>query len=321
MNRILTTYINCSLGGMTSVYRARSLHQPNVQFDHVFEVDRGGKGAFTSLPNATARIVENSRSASYLSYLLSQVNYQQLRVTSRPELLDKLVVPNGTSVIYEIHSPNSKIIARELKSLNMDNVDEIWTPSDWASELAQSLLPARKHATIRTVPNLVDSLNFRPDAASVSSFRKRPGKPVAWIGRLENTQKNYLDFLRILKLLPEDHYGLVIFSLESTPERLERFLGDAAMLGVADRLQIYGNVPQPEVAAIHRGVKESGGVFCSTALSESFGYAVLEAALSGCPVVSYDVGPLSEHPVPIRFTRVGDLRGTAKAIQEATSSI
>lgn len=321
MNRILTTYINCSLGGMTSVYRARSLNQPNVQFDHVFEVDRGGQEAYTSLPNAAVRIVENSRSANYLSYLLGEIEYQQLRVTSRPELLNKLVVPKHTSVIYEIHSPNSEIIARELKSLKMENVDEIWTPSNWARDLVQSLLPARKHATIRTVSNLVDGQNFRPDDSNISSFRKRRGKPVAWIGRLENTQKNYLDFLRILKLLPEDHYGLVIFSLESTPERLERFLGDAAMLGVADRLQIYGNVPQPEVAAIHRGVKESGGVFCSTALSESFGYAVLEAALSGCPVVSYDVGPLSEHPVPVRFTRVGDLRGTARAIQEVTNSL
>ncbi|MFJ2617902.1 glycosyltransferase family 4 protein [Glutamicibacter sp. NPDC087344] len=320
MNRILTTYMNCSLGGMTSVYRARALHHPNTQFDHVFEADRGGRQAFVSLPNSSVRIIEENRSANYLSYLLSQVDYRQLRITSRPGLLDKLVIPSNTSVVYEIHSPNPKIIARELKSLSMERIDEIWTPSDWASQLVQSLLPARKHATIRTVPNLVDTTNFRTESTKSYSFLKREGKPVSWIGRLENTQKNYLDFLRILKLLPRDHYGLVIFSYENTPDRLERFLGDAAMLGVDDRLQIYGNVPQPEVADIHRAVRDAGGAFCSTALSESFGYAVLEAALTDCPVVAYDVGPLAEHPIPVHLTAVGDLRGTAEAIREITES-
>ncbi|QRQ79981.1 glycosyltransferase family 4 protein [Glutamicibacter protophormiae] len=321
MKRILTTYMNCSLGGMTSVYRGRCLHQPDVQFDHVFEFDRGGRDAFAAFPNATVRVIPGERTVNYFEFLLAQFEYQQLRITSRPELVNKLNVPESTSVIYEFHSPHPSIVTRELKTLDMSRIDEIWTPSDWASELVRSLLPARKHATIRTVPNLVDTGSFRADARGISPLDKRPGqKPVSWIGRLENTQKNYLDFLRILKLLPEDHYGVVIFSLEQTPDRLERFLGDAAMLGVLDRLEIYGNVPQMEVASTHRAVRDAGGVFCSTALNETFGYAVLEAALTGCPVVSYDVGPLAEHAVDMRLTPVGDLLGTARAILELTSA-
>lgn len=316
MNRILTTYVNCSLGGMTSVYRGRSLHHPDVQFDHIFEVDRGGISAFSSLKNSTVRIVDKSRLANYMNYVLATNDYRELRITSNPKLLDKIEVPENTSVIYEFHSPEPSILKRELEVLDLAKVDEVWAPSEWAVELVRSLLPARKHVTIRSVSNLVDEESFQKENGKVSKFTKRSGRPVSWIGRLENTQKNYLDFLRILKLLPSEYYGLVMFSYENTPERLERFLGDAAMLGVLERVQIYSNVPQTEVAAVHRGVRDAGGVFCSTALSESFGYAVLEAGLCGCPVVSYDVGPLSAHEVGgVHFTAVGDLRETAEEIR------
>ncbi len=316
MNRILSTYMNCSLGGMTSVYRGRSINYPDVIFDHVFEVDRGGRDAFSELANSSVRIVNKSRLASFLNFVLSTIEYREIRITSNPKIIENLEVPDGTSVIYEFHSPAPSILSRELKALDFSRIDEIWAPSEWAAELVESLLPARKHATVRAVPNLVDEANFQTESGGSTNFRKRKGKPVSWIGRLENTQKNYLDFLRIIKLLPDDYYGLVMFSYENAPERLEKFMGDAAMLGVLDRIQIYSNVPQVEVAAVHRGVRDAGGVFCSTALSESFGYAVLEAGLCGCPVVSYDVGPLSAHQVAgIQFTAIGDLIETAREVR------
>lgn len=316
MNRILTSYVNCSLGGMTSVYRGRSIHYPGVQFDNIFEVDRGGQGAFASLPNTSVRIVKKNRLPGFLNFALAMNNYRELRITSNPRLIEQLDVPADTATIYEFHSPDPGILKRELDVLDFGRFDEIWAPSEWAVELVKSLLPNRKHATVRAVPNLVDEANFRSNFGASSPFIKRAGKPISWIGRLENNQKNYLDFLRILSLLPEDYYGLVIFSYENSPDRLEKFLGDAAMLGVLRRVQIYSNVPQVEIAGLHRGVRDAGGVFCSTALSESFGYAVLEAGLCGCPVVSFDVGPLSSHDVSgVHFTPVGDLVGTAEVIR------
>lgn len=321
MNRILSVYVNCSLGGMTTVYRTRTLRQPGVHFDHVFQVDRGGIASFEAMANASVRITDPARLPSYLNYALASIDFEDIRVTSLPGLFAQLTVPDSTKSIYEIHSPMQGVIRREIERLGADNVDEVWVPSDWSADIVEHFLPAGGRTTIRVVPNLIDEEAFSMNARGISPLGIGKGLPVSWIGRLENSQKNYLDFLRMLRLLPEEFYGLVIYSFEDDPGRLERFLGDAAMLGVERRIRVYSDVPQREVAKIHRAVRDAGGVFCSTALSESFGYAVLEASLCGCPVVTYDVGPLRQHSnSQISYVPVGDLPAFAESVIAAAGS-
>lgn len=316
MTNILSTYVNCSLGGMTSVYRARAVHAPHSQFDYVFLNDRGGLGAYGDLPNIDARLVENERLIPFLRAISKQKTYAELRITSQPTLPSLLEDLDVGRLIYEFHSPIPSIISNELKKLDSSSLDEVWVPSQWAADLVDSLRPKRMHFPITVVPNLTDSRHFVPDGPTVPLPRSGQQIPISWIGRLENSQKNYLDFLRTLRLLPDRFFGLVIYSLEHEPDRLQKFLGDAASLGVLDRIEIYSDVPQPEVAAIHRSVRDAGGAFYSTALSESFGYAVLEARLTKCPVISYDVGPLRAHPVKgIKFLDVGDILGAADYIR------
>lgn len=314
--RILNAYTNCSLGGMTSVYRGRMKSHPEQQFDYIFENDMGGRGAFESFSNSVVRIVSKARFASYLNYLVNRFEYREMRVTSRPDLLDKIQVPNRTAIVYEFHSPHPEIIKRELSTLDVNKVDEVWAPSTWAANLIESLAVRRQHITVKVVPNLVDTERFNTIGPSMP-LDVGEKTPISWIGRLENTQKNYLDFLRTLSVLPDSYVGITVFSLENSPDRLEEFLGQAALLGVVDRLRIYSNLPQDKVGDLHRGVRDQGGLFFSTSLSESFGYAVYEAASCGCPVVSYDVGPLRSHPISgVRFVPVGDIRAAAAKIAE-----
>lgn len=317
--RILSVYANCSLGGMATVYRTRALKNPDIQFDLIFENDRGGLNAYRDLQNVDVRIVEHGRLANYVTYILSVHGYREIRITSYPQLIKSIKLPNSTSSIYEFHSPDRGILERELNTLDGAMFDEIWAPSQWAVDLIQFLAPRNMPLRIRAMPNMVDDEFFCLDGASMS-FDLHGRIPISWIGRLENTQKNYLDFLRTLKSLPDSYCGLVVFSLEHEPDRLGRFLGDAALLGVANRLRIYSNFPQRLVADFHRGVRDAGGVFYSTSLSESFGYAVYEAALCGCPVVSYDVGPMADHPVSdVEFVPVGDILDARRSILGLTS--
>lgn len=317
MKRILSTYLNCSLGGMTSVYRARALANPNTHFDLVFVNDRGGLSAFTDLSNCNVRIINQSRLNEYLTYALGSLEYDLFTVTSQPDVIEQVPTPATTRVVYEIHSPIESIVAREVKTLNVSKIDEVWAPSEWAVSLVRSCLPRRKHVTINCHANLVDGTRFSADIETTQPLKARPDMtPIIWIGRMENFQKNYIDFLRALRLMPPNFYGLMLFSLEKDPGRLSAVLGSAAMLGVEDRIDVYLDVAQQDVGSLHRAARNAGGVFCSTALSESFGYGVLEAGKCGLPVAAYDVGPLNEHSIDnLSLVPVGDLPALADAMQ------
>ncbi|NMR20531.1 glycosyltransferase family 4 protein [Cellulomonas fimi] len=323
MERVLSTYVNCSLGGMTSVYRARALANPSTRYDLVFTKDRGGESAFADLPNCNVRIVRPDRLKNYLSFALATVDYDLFTVTSQPELMNQVSAPARTKVVYEVHAPIETVVESEMRTLDVTRVDEIWAPSEWAADVVQQALPRRKHARVRAVPNLIDRTRFNPTAREVAPLRGRPGAiPVIWIGRMENVQKNYTDFLRVLRLLPPEYYGLLLFSFETDPARMSAVLGAAGMLGVEDRIDFYFNVPQQDVGALHRAVRDAGGVFCSTALSESYGYGVVEAGACGLPVAAYDVGPLSEHVLEdYRLVPVGDLRGMAHAVRALSGRV
>lgn len=315
MKRTLSVYVNCSLGGMTSVYRARVLAQPEVHHDLVFLNDRGGQGAFEDIPNCSVRIVRKDRLKNYINYILSIYEYSGISITSLPELPSQIRWDGRMEVCYEFHSPIDSIIDKELDKLDLNSVDCIRTPSDWATDLVRSRLPRRKHVEIVTVPNIIDGQTFQP-RGNLSMASGRPSQiPVLWIGRFENSQKNYADFLRVVSLLPEEYFGLMVVSLETDPARMAQALGAAAFYGVEDRIDVYLNVAQADMGEVHRMVARRGGVFCSTALSESFGYGVAEARRSGVPVATYDVGPLREHGTDnARFVPVGSLTGMAKAV-------
>jgi glycosyltransferase involved in cell wall biosynthesis len=302
---------------MASVYRARALANPTVEYDLVFAVDRGGATAFADLPNCDVRIVRKDRLPGYISYVAATRGYSAITVTSQPELLGKVTIPPSTKVVYEVHSPNENVVRREVESLDVTLVDEIWAPSGWAVNLVERSLPRRKHVPVRCNPNLLDETRFNATDDARAPLLKRPGRtPVLWIGRMENEQKNYIDFLRVLRALPEQYYGLMLCSYEKDPSRLGTLLGTAGVLGVEERIDLYFNVAQQDVAALHRAVRDAGGVFCSTALSESFGYGVVEAAACGLPVAGYDVGPLREHGLDrCTLVPVGDLPGLAGAVR------
>lgn len=305
---------------MTSVYRARALAQPDVQFDLIFVNDRGGLATFEAIENCSVRIVRKDRLTNYVNYLLRVFAYREISITSIPELPAAIKWDGETEVCYEFHSPISSIIDNEMKKLSFASIDVLRTPSDWATDLVRQRLPRRQHVNVVTVPNIVDHETFRPDGPIAPSNSRPEGIPVLWIGRFENSQKNYVDFLRVMSLLPDEYYGLMIVSLETDPARMAHVLGAAGYYGIEDRIDVYLNVAQGDMGSIHRMVSERGGVFCSTSLSETFGYGVAEAGNSGARVATYDVGPLRERDIEhVRYVPVGSLVGMAGAIRELTS--
>lgn len=294
MKNILVVYPNCSMGGMASVYRNRALSDQNNHYHFIFNNDKGGMSFFEDLSNVHLTIVRKDRLARYLSYLINVVKYDEVYVTSIPEIV-QVFKDSDIRVIYEFHTSTDSIIEKECKEIDVDEVHSINVPSEYLKSVVSPFLDPRVAGKLSVVPNLVDESIFNSSLTGKSCYKfgSDDKKPLIWIGRLDKG-KNVNDFLRLLKTLGENYVGIILLGLESDPDRFSRFLGYASSLGVKNRLYTLVNVPQPGIASLFSMVKDRNGFYVSTSLGESFGYGVQEALDSGVSTVAYDVGALSE---------------------------
>lgn len=318
---ILSIYPNCSLGGMSSVFKNRAKANPLEKHVLFFKNDLSGASTFSDISNLSFRIVTKGRFDPFLRFATSAETYEQIRITSLPEIPKLLSGSHSSRVIYEFHTSDESIIARELGILDLDSVDEIWTPSHFLAGVVRSQLDSAHHALVRVESNLVDLEVFSP-RQSVVPFLGFEGKiPLVWIGRFDKG-KNVRDFLRVLSRLPRVFVGIVIVSFETQPDRISSVLADAAQYGLNERMTYLLNISQVEIADLYRYVASQGGILCSTSLGESFGYSVAEAIASGLGAVAYDVGAISELCEDgglVSLVSVGDLEGMTEEVLRRTS--
>lgn len=111
------------------------------------------------------------------------------------------------------------------------------------------------------------------------------GRLIVSVGRLVRL-KNQQALIPVLKELPADT-SLAIAGIGDAAPRLRK---QAAELGLAGRLHLVGEVPHEK---LHRFLA-AADVFVFPSMSETFGLAVVEAALAGLPIVCSDLPVLRE---------------------------
>ncbi|MEE6131982.1 glycosyltransferase [Priestia sp. GS2] len=120
---------------------------------------------------------------------------------------------------------------------------------------------------------------------------KQPTPIIGWVGRLEDN-KNWRDFLRIGSHIIKHSADVKLWMFEdntlSTPAEREAFECLVDQLNLRSHLTIYANQPHAKMAEYFSIIGDSGGFLCSTSKVEGFGYAVLEAMVCKCPVLSTD---------------------------------
>jgi glycosyltransferase involved in cell wall biosynthesis len=320
---ILSIYTNCSMGGMATVYRNRAAADPSVAHLLVFLNDHGGAHGFRGLDNVEIRIVPRSRVQAFIGYLTDRVRFDEVRITSLPELVEAVTPQTGQKLVYEFHSSDEGVLKNEITKLDVDKVQEVVVPSAHLQRVVARLLSKNVGDRIRVVPNLVDSSVFKPDAEEFGLDALGGRIPLLWIGRFDKG-KNVRDFIRVLACLPDRYAGIAIVSLESDPSRISDVLADVNFYGLQDRFHIMLNLSQQTIAGMYVDARNRGGALCSTSLGESFGYSVAEALASGLPAVAYDVGAIGElvhsgrtaHLVPI-----GDILGFVAAVQAVADPV
>ncbi|OFK64503.1 glycosyltransferase family 4 protein [Corynebacterium sp. HMSC074A09] len=297
--RKLIIYPNCSKGGVSSVIRGRAADEPDTHFDVIFLKDRGGLQTFADVPNVEVRIIREDRANPYLTYLINRVEYDSVHVLSSPKIANALVENPDAVVIYEFHSSSMPVVEQEISILDIDKMSEIVVPSDAMRIQIGERLPRRILSRLSVVPNLVDKRVFRTDGAGDffdrdQNFTTRNRRPLVWVGRFDKN-KGYQYALRALAQLPEEYIGVFIVSLEHEPARTASFLSECDAMGIRDRIQLYMNLSQPEMAKLYRSARDRGGVYVSTSLMESFGYAIAESMACGLPCVSFELPILDLH--------------------------
>lgn len=318
----LIVYPNCSKGGVTSVIRGRAAQHPEQEFHVVFFRDKGGAHAFIDLSNVHVRIVRRDRVNSYLSFILAGQHYDSAAFLSCPETFNAVEVPDRTRREYEFHSSDLSVIQKELSVLQLDHADRILAPSAHMASQLRPMLASHLQRKLTVEPNLVDTRIFRPretqDAQSA-----HPGRiPLVWVGRFDKG-KGFRHFLRLLRSLPQEYFGIMVASFEQGPDRAAEFLGEASYDRVDDRIQLLLNQPQSQMASIYQDAAAAGGALVSTSLLESFGYTVAEALECGLPVAAFDLPALHERnagPDRLRFADIGNVQELAVAVRGLTGN-
>ncbi len=316
MARILSIYPNCSKGGMATVYRTRALADPDTEYFFLFKNDAGGREAFQGISNIDYKVYPGTRFEAAAKFITSKTEFDEIRLTSLPELASEISQNNPNQVVYEFHTSTMGIIENEMKRLTVDSLKWIQTPSRWLTQAITRRLDQDGAVKCITVPNLVDRNTFNKDVESARLDLGENAVPLLWIGRFDKG-KNFNDFLRVAALLPASFVPVAVLSLESQPERISRALLEARAYGLADRLRVFLNLSQRQLAAIYTWARDQGGVLVSTSLSESFGYSIAEALACGLPAAAYRVGGVPEVAdcgTAEELVAVGDTQGLAASV-------
>lgn len=141
---------------------------------------------------------------------------------------------------------------------------------------------------------------------------------LGWIGRIE-ANKNWREFLSIAALIAPKFPQMSLWMFEDAtlyePWEREAFERWRATSPLAGRLTLRSNVPHSQMADYLSIIGDSGGVLLSTSIREGFGYAVAEAMLCRCPVLSTHSGGVTRFVIPDvtgKFYTLGDISEGAR---------
>ncbi len=152
-------------------------------------------------------------------------------------------------------------------------------------------------------------------------YRQLPKKPnpiIGWVGRLEEN-KNWRDFLMIGAKLIRKNPSIRLWMFEDStlapPDQRKAFETVIKQLNLQSHLTVFANLPHDRMADHYSMIGDSGGFLCSTSKVEGFGYAVLEAMICRCPVLSTDSDGVRHfiiHNITGKFFTLGNIQHAVK---------
>lgn len=314
--KILFTFYVPS-GGVETLNRQRcsALNRKGIECHYLYTQEG------TGLQNKINAPIFIARSDQEIQDIVNRENYTAIVVGSDLLLLQKLRESGYRGIlIYEVQGLGfNKEYAEYFVSTHAfpilrDYCDALLYPrTPHLISVFDKMMPFKKRYSFH---NCMDLDSFKYEARAKISH-----PVVGWVGRLEEN-KNWRDFLAIGAELIKQNRSIKLWMFEDNTlaQKTERaaFEQKVAELDLQRHLTIYANQPHHKMAGYFSVIGDSGGFLCSTSKVEGFGYAVLEAMLCRCPVLSTDsdgVRSFIIHDVTGKFFELGNIN---QAVQEAT---
>lgn len=162
-------------------------------------------------------------------------------------------------------------------------------------------------------------LLYLPNAVDVEKYhfqlRSQPAPVLIWLRAFHDIYQPELAVRVLANLLGEfPNATLIMIGPDKKDGSFERAMNEAERLGVLSSITVAGPIHKSEVPKW----LAKGDIFLNTTRLESFGVGVLEAALTGLPIVSTNVGEIPflwEHEQSAMLIPDSDDRAMASAVR------
>ena len=309
--KILYAYRYGILGGVCTQLWNRIKHikacYPDWDVHLLFAKDIGIADQFGELASVHIGLPLDS-----LHTWAGEQGFSAVVVIDTPEYFQSFCVSERPyRLIAEVHTS----ISKNLQYLN----NRTWEPDSFIvpSNYMKDLLVASHQVDgdkIKVALNCLDTELF-----SEVGLTARSSMPILlWVGKIDD-HKDWRTYVRIA-------HGVASKGIQFETWLIGgQTCGDKVMMevfesieeaGLSSRFRWFDRIEYSEMPKLYSAVAQSGGCKLITSHNESFGMSLLEALRCNCPVVSTEVGALSEIAQDARFARFYPLGDLSKAIDE-----
>jgi len=258
-------------------------------------------GMATRFPAGVARVTPDEAA---IVAALREIQPDITVVIDSPVFLDAWRSAGGAGrLVLEVHTTTANLTYLHHRDL-LEGVTHIVTVSSYMEKLLGTYGLADL-APVTVVPNCLDD-RWRQPAPS----EQLDGAPVLWVGKLDGHKRwrRAVDIMDELVLTERDIRvrPIVVGGLTANNVEIQALTTRLATSpGLADAVWLP-RVEYDRMPALYTSVGRSGGLHLCTTSNESFGMAVAESLVCGCPVVAPAVGALPELLPPAALYRPGD---------------
>lgn len=288
--KILFLYRYGILGGVCTQLFHRFRHmskEKGIEIHCGFRSDHGVEAMLS--PYATLHFGLNKETTQTF---LQQNHFDKIIIIDSEEYIEALrEIEVNATIIVEVHTSIESNL-EYLSRIEKTEIEALVTVSEYMiGRIQHHISQELTDLHIHQFQNVLDTEVF------LSKKHNSEGYPViVWVGKIDD-HKDWKAFIEISSEIHKINSEIEFWIIggQTCPEsRVLEVFDFAEEMDILRRFRWIDRIENMKMPTLYSIVAQRGGLSLVTSHCESFGMSVLEALLTGCPVVSSKVGALPE---------------------------